>query len=146
MRNLVKDSLGKWFNVFHRNVFVASKGRLMGKLIGMPVLLLETTGRRSGKKRQTMLTSPLQEGDKTILVASWGGDDRHPLWYLNLKANPDVVVTMGGGKKAMRARPATPEERAVMWPKVTSAFKNYAGYQTKTDREIPLVVVEPGSS
>src|SRR5918998_1161572 len=65
----LKDELGKAFNVFHRNVFIRSKGRLMGKLIGMPVLLLETTGRKSGKKRQTMLTSPHQEGDKVVIVA-----------------------------------------------------------------------------
>jgi hypothetical protein len=68
---LVKDNLGKAFNVFHRNVFVATKGRLMGNLIGMPVVLLETTGRKSGKKRQTMLTSPLIEGERIVLVASW---------------------------------------------------------------------------
>jgi deazaflavin-dependent oxidoreductase (nitroreductase family) len=143
MRNQIKDNLGKAFNVFHRSVFTATKGRLMGNLIGMPVVLLETTGRKSGKKRQSMLTSPHQEGDKTILVASWGGDDRHPLWYLNLKANPEVNVTMGGHKRKMHARPATTEERADLWPKVTSKFKNYAGYQTKTSREIPLVIIEP---
>ena len=144
IRSQLKDALGRGFNVFHRTVFERSNGRLMGNLIGMPVVLLETTGRKTGKKRRSMLTSPLRlDGESFVLVASWGGDDRHPKWFLNLKANPDVVVTMEGRKRKMRARQATPEERAELWPKVTSRFKNYGGYQTKTDREIPLVIVEP---
>ena len=144
MKSQIKDLLGRGFNVFHRTVFERSNGRLMGKLIGMPVVLLETTGRKTGKKRQSMLTSPLQlDNDRFVLVASWGGDHRHPLWFLNLRANPDVTVTMAGKKRAMRAREATPEERAEWWPKVTSDYKNYGNYQTKTDREIPLVIVEP---
>jgi deazaflavin-dependent oxidoreductase (nitroreductase family) len=144
IRSQLKDALGRGFNVFHRTVFERSNGRLMGKLIGMPVVLLETTGRKTGKKRQSMLTSPLLlDDERFVLVASWGGDDRHPKWYLNLRANPEVRVTRNGRKRQMRARPATSEERAELWPKVTSRFKNYGGYQTKTDREIPLVIVEP---
>jgi deazaflavin-dependent oxidoreductase (nitroreductase family) len=144
MRSQLKDAMGRAFNVFHRTVFERSNGRLMGNLIGMPVVLLETTGRKTGKKRQSMLTSPLElDDERFVLVASWGGDDRHPKWFLNLQANPEVRVTMNGQKRQMRAREATREERAEMWPKVTSKFKNYGGYQTKTDREIPLVIVEP---
>lgn len=135
--------MGKWFNSFHRSVFVATKGRVFGNFFGMPVVLLETTGRKSGKKRQTMLTSPVQDGASFVLVASWGGDDRHPTWLLNLRADPEVDVTMNGSKRRMRAREATPEERAELWPKVTAKYKGYAGYQTKTDRQIPLVIVEP---
>lgn len=135
--------MGKWFNSFHRSVFVATKGRVFGNFFGMPVVLLETTGRKSGKKRQTMLTSPVQEGETFVLVASWGGDDRNPTWLLNLRAHPEVDVTMNGSKRRMRAREATPEERAELWPKVTAKYKGYAGYQTKTDRQIPLVIVEP---
>lgn len=143
MRSQVKDALGRVVNVVHRQLFVRTKGRVGGDLIGMPVVLLETTGRKSGKKRQTMLTSPLVEGDRFVLVASWGGDDRHPKWFLNIRANPAVDVTMKGSKRRMRAREATADERAELWPRVTSRFKNYGDYQTKTERVIPLVIVEP---
>jgi deazaflavin-dependent oxidoreductase (nitroreductase family) len=110
----------------------------------MPVLELTTTGRKSGQKRSVMLTSPLQEGDSIVVVASRGGDDTHPAWFLNLRDNPSVEVALKGApKKAMRARVANAEERARMWPKVTGDHKNYADYQTKTTREIPLVIIEP---
>ncbi|MDQ1532958.1 MAG: hypothetical protein QOF28_719, partial [Actinomycetota bacterium] len=76
--------------------------------------------------------------------ASRGGDDTHPAWFLNLRDNPSVEVALKGApKKAMRARVANAEERARMWPKVTGDHKNYADYQTKTTREIPLVIIEP---
>jgi deazaflavin-dependent oxidoreductase (nitroreductase family) len=139
----IKDALGRGFNTFHRNVFLATNGRVMGNLIGMPALLLTTTGRRSGKKRQSMLTAPIHDDDRVVIVASWGGDDRHPKWYLNLRDNPDVEVVMKGRRRPMRARIAKDEEREELWREVTSRFKNYADYQTKTDRVIPLVVLEP---
>ena len=139
----LKDRLGIAFNAFHRNVFLATNGRLMGKLIGMPALMLTTTGRRSGKRRQTMLTAPIHDDDRVVIVASWGGDDRHPKWYLNLRDNPDVEVTMKGRRRPMRARVAKNEEYDQLWREVTSNFKNYASYQTRTDRQIPLVVLEP---
>jgi deazaflavin-dependent oxidoreductase (nitroreductase family) len=91
-----------------------------------------------------MLTSPLQEGTAFVVVASRGGDDHHPAWFLNLRDNPDVEVSVKGEpKRRMRARIANPEERARLWPRVTADHKNYAGYQTKTEREIPLVLLEP---
>ena len=79
-----------------------------------------------------------------VIVASRGGDDHHPAWFLNLQANPAVEVVIGGKAKAkMTATVATPEQRAEMWPKITDKYKNYAGYQDKTSREIPLVVLTP---
>jgi deazaflavin-dependent oxidoreductase (nitroreductase family) len=91
-----------------------------------------------------MLTSPLQEGDTIVVVASRGGDDTHPAWFLNLRDNPDVQVAMvGHPKRPMRAKIATAEERARMWPVITGKHKNYAGYQKRTDREIPLVLLDP---
>ena len=138
-----KDALGKVGNVIHRTVFIATNGRLLGNFFGMPVVLLTTTGRKTGKKRQTMLTSPVQDGDKVVVVASWGGDPRHPIWFLNLKANPDVEATYNGKRRRMRAREASPEERAELWPRVVAKYKGYGGYQTRTDREIPLVILEP---
>ena len=107
-----KDLLFKVFTGFHRTVYDLSKGKVAGKATGMPVLKLTTVGRKSGERRTTMLTSPLVEGDDVILVASFGGDDRHPSWYLNLVAHPDVEIEIGGSKRLMQARVAEGEERS----------------------------------
>ena len=138
------DALLKTMNGIHRVMLKASFGKFGWDLGKMPVVELTTTGRKTGQKRSVMLTSPLQEGDAIVVVASRGGDDTHPAWFLNLRDNPAVeVVYKGKPKQPMRARVATPEERARMWPKVTSDHKNNADYQTKTTREIPLVIIEP---
>jgi deazaflavin-dependent oxidoreductase (nitroreductase family) len=108
----------------------------------MPVVELTTIGRKSGQARSCMLTSPYQEGDRTYIVASRGGDDHHPAWFLNLRDNPEVVVSIQGGPaQKMRAEIVDPDERARVWPLITSRHSNYAGYQKKTQREIPLVVL-----
>lgn len=138
-----KDRYFKAFTDFHRTVFLASKGRIAGQLIGMPVVMLTTTGRKSGKHRHSMLTSPLEVGDSVVLVASYGGDDRHPTWLLNLREHPQVEATMRGVRRQMTARIATGDERADLWARLTAAHANYAAYQTKTDREIPVVVLDP---
>jgi deazaflavin-dependent oxidoreductase (nitroreductase family) len=91
-----------------------------------------------------MLTAPLQEGSTLVVVASRGGDDHHPAWFLNLRDNPAVQVrVVGQASRPMQARVATAEERARMWPIIAGKYKNYAGYQHRTDREIPLVLLEP---
>ena len=95
-----KDLISKTVTSFHRLVFDLSKGKVAGKASGMPVLKLTTIGRKSGQPRPTMLTSPLVEGDNVILVASNGGDDRNPMWFSNILANPDVEVVMDGSTKA----------------------------------------------
>jgi deazaflavin-dependent oxidoreductase (nitroreductase family) len=139
----------KTMNAVHRAALKISGGRLGWNASRMPVLELTTTGRKSGQPRSVMLTSPVQEGSTVVVVASRGGDDRHPAWFLNLRDNPDVQVVMGGKpKQRMRAHVANAEERARLWPLVTADHKNYAGYQTKTTREIPLVLLDPvlGSS
>ena len=138
------DAALKTMNAVHRILLKVSFGKVGWTGAGMPVLELTTIGRKSGQRRSVMLTSPLQEGDAVMLVASRGGDDHHPAWYLNLVDNPDVEVDyQGKGVRPMRARVATSEERARMWPQITGSYKNYAGYQSKTDREIPVVVLEP---
>ncbi len=135
----------KTMNTVHRTVLKASGGKLGWSAGSMPVLELTTTGRKSGQPRSVMLTSPLQEGTTIVIVASRGGDDVHPAWFLNLRDDPEVEVSYKGEpKRKMKARIATPEERARMWPQVTSTYKGYAGYQAKTEREIPLVLLEPG--
>ncbi|MGH2795079.1 MAG: nitroreductase family deazaflavin-dependent oxidoreductase, partial [Actinomycetota bacterium] len=109
----------------------------------MPVLVLTTTGRKTGKRRTTMLTSPVQDGAKVVIVASYGGDDRHPTWFLNLRDNPAVEVTMRGSTRKMKAHVASIDEKARLWPKVTEKYSGYAAYQRRTDRDIPLVILEP---
>ena len=109
----------------------------------MPVVILTTTGRKSGQKRPTMLTAPIHDPDLVVLVASNGGDDRHPIWFLNLRDDPAVELEMEGDKRAMTARTASADEKAELWPRVVAANKGYAGYQEKTERDIPLVILEP---
>ena len=133
----------KTMNAVHRVVLKLSFGHLGWNASNMPVLELTTIGRKSGQPRSVMLTSPVQEGSTIVIVASRGGDDQNPAWFLNLRDNPDVEVTMKGEKRAMRAEIADATERARLWPLVTKDHKNYAGYQTKTDREIPLVLLQP---
>ena len=135
----------KAMNALHRIVLTVSFGRLGWSAFGMPVLELTTTGRKSGEPRKVMLTSPLQLGDTLAIVASRGGDDRHPAWFLNLRDHPAVTVTMNGQSRPMQARIATPEEKAELWPRLTTDHKNYAGYQSKTQRDIPLVLLAPTS-
>jgi deazaflavin-dependent oxidoreductase (nitroreductase family) len=143
MRMKAKDVFYKVGTGIHRAVFNASKGRIFGKAFGMPLVELVTTGRRSGRERSTMLAVPITDGDRLVLVASFGGDDRHPAWYLNLQANPEVRATIAGSTRTMIARTATEEERAELWPRITSVFEGYARYQERTERPIPVVVLEP---
>ena len=90
-----------------------------------------------------MLAVPITDGDRLVLVASFGGDDRHPAWYLNLQANPEVRATIAGSTCIMIARIATNEERAELWPQITSVFEGYARYQERTERPIPVIILEP---
>jgi len=138
-----KDMMMRVVTGFHKAVFRASNGRLANRGYGMPVLQLTTTGRKSGKRRTTMLTSPVQDGDRVVLVASNGGDDRHTNWYLNLRDDPNVEITMDGRTRPMRARVASADEKAELWPRVVAAHRGYAQYQTRTNRPIPPVILEP---
>ena len=142
-RTTPKDALYKVATGIHRALFNVSKGRIFGKAFGMPVVKLVTTGRRSGKERSTVLAAPIAEADRVVLVASFGGDDRHPAWYFNLRANPEVRVTTAGSTRSMVARIATDEEKDELWPQITSVFEGYADYQKRTERPIPVVILEP---
>jgi deazaflavin-dependent oxidoreductase (nitroreductase family) len=138
------DLIFKTLNTVHKAVLKASGGRVGGNLLHMPVLELTTIGRKSGQPRTVMLTSPLQEGQTYVIVASRGGDPQHPAWFVNLRDNPDVEVALAGQpKRRFRARVAEGEERTRLWGRVIAAHDNYAGYQTKTDREIPIVLLDP---
>jgi deazaflavin-dependent oxidoreductase (nitroreductase family) len=136
----------KTMNGIHRALLKVSGGRIGWEASKMPVLELTTTGRKTGQSRSVMLTSPVQEGTTIVVVASRGGDDDHPAWFLNLRDDPAVEVAYKGApKQRMRARVASSDERARLWPLVVADHKNYAGYQTKTTREIPLVLLEPAT-
>lgn len=108
---------------------------------GTTVLLLTTTGRKSGEQRTTPLIYQ-QHGDDVLIVASKGGDDSPPLWFLNLQQDPDVGVQIKDDKYAARARVATAEEKPEMWRTMTATWPQYDEYQQKTDREIPIVVLQ----
>jgi deazaflavin-dependent oxidoreductase (nitroreductase family) len=111
----------------------------------MPVLELTTTGRRSGRPRSVMLTSPLSDGGRILIVASKGGENTHPAWFLNLLENPQVTVSMKGAPGvSMIASVASRAERDRLWPVVVEEQARYGGYQENTDREIPLVLLQPG--
>lgn len=139
---VAKDVAARIISGTHEQIFKATQGRIGGSVAGMPALILATTGRKSGRIRRTMLTAPIVEGETVILVASYGGDSRHPAWFLNLRDNPSVEVTMRGATKPMKARVATAEEKAELWPRVTGTYPGYAAYQRRTDRDIPLVILE----
>lgn len=140
------DAQLKLMNAFHKVVLKASFGKIGGALLGMRAFELTTTGRKSGKRRSVMLTAPAEEGDTLVVVASKGGNDEHPAWFLNLRENPEVEVRFAGkDPKPMTARVADAAERARLWPIITEDHDNYAGYQKNTDREIPVVLLEPRS-
>jgi deazaflavin-dependent oxidoreductase (nitroreductase family) len=144
----LRESAIDLINRVHRVLFNTSNGRIGSGLLGMPVVSLTTTGRRSGEPRQTMLTAPVHSDDRVVLVASFGGSDHHPAWYLNLQANPKVTVTMSGRTREMVARTASPAERDELWPQIVEAHKGYDSYRQRTHkREIPVVILEdPGES
>lgn len=108
---------------------------------GTTTLILTTTGRKSGEQRSTPLIYRTH-GDDLLVVASKGGDDSPPLWYLNIEADPEVRVQVKGARFTARARTATPQEKPEMWRKMAEVWPSYDEYQTKTDREIPVVVLE----
>jgi deazaflavin-dependent oxidoreductase (nitroreductase family) len=133
-RNLMKG---------HTAVYRLTNGLVGHRLPGAaPMLLLDHQGAKSGKKR----TSPLvyfEDGSDVVIVASKGGYPKHPAWYHNLRAHPDTTIQVGSKRRAVRARVATDEEHKRLWPKAVETYSGYAGYQKRTDRQIPLVILEP---
>lgn len=131
-------------NAFHRAVRAVSGERLGWSALGMRVVELTTIGRRSGRPHTVLLTSPFDADGAIVVVASRGGDDHHPAWFLNLRDNPDVTVKLRDGRvRPMRARVATEQQRRELWPRLTTDHPNYAGYQGRTARVIPLVLLQP---
>jgi deazaflavin-dependent oxidoreductase (nitroreductase family) len=142
VQETVTDLGGKLLSEGHKAILRLSGGRFGWNVLGMQAVELHTTGRKSGVRRSTMLTAPIAEPDCVVLVASKGGDARHPDWYRNLVADPEVELTIGGTTRRMRARTASAEEKDELWPRIVEAYRGYALYQRRTDRDIPVVICE----
>jgi F420H(2)-dependent quinone reductase len=108
----------------------------------VPICLVEHRGRRTGKLRTTPLVY-LRDRDRVVVVASQAGRPQHPLWFRNLEADPEVTVQIRGERRPMRARTAAAPERAELWPRLVDLYSDYDSYQSWTDREIPVVILEP---
>ncbi len=127
----------------HTRIYRMTNGTVGHRVPGFPaMLLLDHVGAKSGTKRTTPLVY-VDDPPDTVLVASKGGHPRHPAWYHNLQANPDTTVQIGPERRRVRARVATPQERERLWPKAVATYAGYDGYQQRTEREIPLVILEP---
>ncbi|WCB91559.1 Deazaflavin-dependent nitroreductase [Baekduia alba] len=121
-------------------IYRVSNGRFGGSMEDLPVLILHTVGRKSGKPRQSPLLY-LQDDEDYVVVASRGGSDAPPAWWLNLQATPEATVEIKGTKRPVSARRATSEERAGYWPQLTAGYRFYDDYQARTDRDIPVLVL-----
>jgi F420H(2)-dependent quinone reductase len=136
--------LVKAFVDLNVRVYRLTDGRLGGKVKGAPVLLLDHVGRKTGRTR----TSPvlyLRDGADLVIVGSRGGSDAMPAWYLNLMSSPRTTVRVGSERRAVVAAQATPEEKQRLWPRLVEMYDEYAVYQQRTKREIPVVILSPAS-
>jgi deazaflavin-dependent oxidoreductase (nitroreductase family) len=127
----------------HVPVYRISHGWIGGRVGRARVLLLHHVGRKSGKERVSPLLY-LPDGEDLVVVASKGGSHKHPLWWLNLREMPETTVEVGGETRRVKVRQASPEERARLWPKLVKIWPDYASYQQRTEREIPLGILSPG--
>lgn len=140
--NGIAKLLQRAFMALHRGIYRATGGRLAGSFRGSPVLLLTTTGRRSGRSR----TVPIfftTVGDAYAVIASNGGSPSHPAWFLNLEDDPHASIQVDAKVLRVTPRIAEGEERERIWKGMTSRYSGYDSYQEKTDRKIPVVVLEP---
>lgn len=126
----------------HPVIYRWTGGRVGGRLMNMPVLLLTTRGRKKGRDRTRALTYFPKEGTY-VVVASFLGEPRHPDWWLNLRAHPEAWIQVGGRRLEVRAREAQGEERERLWTEIVAAQPDYAEYQKRTSRRIPVVILEP---
>lgn len=132
----------QWFGSIHRAVYRATGGRIGGSLVGLDMLLITTTGRRSGEPRTTPMPFYRDEG-RLVIVASNGGAEVDPAWWKNLQAEPTAEVEIGRDRCAVRAALATPGERERLWPLLKAWNPNYRRYESRTQREIPVVILTP---
>lgn len=130
----------------HPTIYRATRGLIGHRLPGLPpILVLDHVGARTGIRRSSALLY-MEDGDNLVVVASRGGSARNPAWFHNLRAHPDTTVQVGSSRRRVCARVATPEERARLWPRAVGVYSHYENYQRRTEREIPLVILEPLAS
>jgi F420H(2)-dependent quinone reductase len=138
----MRDASVRRWSRLHAIVYRATGGMVGRRLVANPMLLLTTRGHRSGEEHTVPLLY-LEDPPRLVVIASYGGRPDHPTWYRNLVTTPRVRVQIGREQREMRARTATAEERALWWPRVLAAYDGYRAYQSRTDREIPVVFLEP---
>jgi deazaflavin-dependent oxidoreductase (nitroreductase family) len=138
----MRDSSVEIWSAVHRFLYRLTGGTLGRRLVNNDILLLTTVGRKTGRLHTVPLLF-LEDGESLVVIASYGGRDRHPDWYLNLVERPSVHAQIRGTRRSYQAHTATPMERAGWWPRVIDAYGGYAEYQTRTTREIPVVILEP---
>ena len=127
----------------HPKIYRATGGRIGRRLPGLPpLLILDHIGAKSGAERSSVI-GYVREGEDVLLVASQGGNPKNPAWYFNLKANPDARIQIGSEVRDVRAHVADPDERAKLWPVVSTAYPVFQRYQDQTERVIPILVLEP---
>lgn len=134
------DRTAKNLSTLHRLLYEATRGHVGKRLVDNDMLLLTTTGRRTGKDHTVPLLY-LRDGGDYVVIASWGGRDRHPEWYLNLVSEPETTVRVRGGRFPARASTADPQQRQRLWPQVLDTYDGYRVYQERTNREIPIVIL-----
>lgn len=128
--------------VVHRALYRLSGGRLGTRAGSASMLLLETLGRKTGQRRVTPLLY-VEDGERFVIVASNAGDDRNPAWLLNLRKQPAAEIQVGKRHLAVHSREANAAESERLWPKLQSSYKYYRDYRTRTQRDIPIVILEP---
>ena len=126
----------------HVERYERTGGREGGEFNGVPCVILTTTGRKSGKTRKTPLVR-VSNGDGYLVIASMGGQPKHPVWYLNLVADPEVMLQDGPDRRSYRARVVEGPERDELWAVAVAAYGDYADYQERCDRQIPVVALDP---
>ena len=145
MRPLLVRLATHYLGALHRVLYRLSGGRIGSHIWGLPIVLLTTTGRVSGRQRTVPLCS-LRKGESFVVIASYGGLDRAPAWWLNLQREPRATVRIGSATRNVVAREAEGEERAQIWAEVTRIAPGYLGYERRTERRIPVVVLEPATT
>ncbi len=142
MRDRLVPAVTRYGGALHRFLYRASGGRIGGRVWGLRVVLLTTTGRRTGKRRTVPLCS-LRDGENVVVIGSFGGLDRPPSWSVNLEAHPEAQLEDGRERRTVVARTASPDERARLWAEVTAKAPGYLDYERRTSREIPVVLLQP---
>ena len=140
----MRDRTAKHISSLHRVLYRSTRGAVGRRFVDNDMCLLTTTGRRSGKQHTVPLLY-LRDDDRLVVIASWGGRDEHPHWYLNLRTHPAASVQVLDKRWPVTAATASPDQRALWWPRVIDAYDGYAEYESRTDREIPVVFLDPSA-